>query len=81
VYLFGPWITEPMNSIAPVFPTVRFDRVDGEVMLFGHDPVGDILLQVGIGIIVFIGALIVREGIGAARRGRRRGEGRHRGRR
>jgi hypothetical protein len=81
VYLFGPWIAEPMNSIAPVFPTVRFDRVNGEIMLFGQDPIGDLLLQVGIGIMLFIGAIIVREGVSRARGGRTWGRRRHSGRR
>jgi membrane-bound metal-dependent hydrolase YbcI (DUF457 family) len=45
VHLLWPLSAEPMAPLAPLFPRVPFDRHNGELALYGTDPIGAIVEQ------------------------------------
>ncbi len=70
VHLLWPLSSEPVEGLAPVFPTVPFDRVNGGFAFFGTDPWGKILDQILIGAAFFIIAVLLAAALRQLRAGR-----------
>jgi membrane-bound metal-dependent hydrolase YbcI (DUF457 family) len=62
VHLLWPLSREPLAPLAPVFPTIPFDRPDGVLTLYGPEPLVMLVRQTLIG----VGFFALAVGVGAA---------------